>query len=806
MTRTLASVAFALLIAASSQLQAQQQPQGAAPFSAADARATIDRYCVTCHNERLKTGGMVLDSVDLAHPDTSADRLEKVVRKLQVGTMPPQGRPRPDQATYAALRLWLEGELDRSAVARPNPGRTESLHRLNRAEYQNAVRDLLDIEGLDTSLMIPGDDASFGFDNVAGSLGLSPTHLEKYLSAARTISRIAVGDVTLPPAGETHMLAVDLSQDGEFELLPMGTRGGALVRRYFPLDGEYIIRFQSVSGLGTSEKEPNQIEVSVDGERTFATQVEQKETKGIDDRANADYELRIPIRAGRHDLAVTFVQTTFGALEDLLQPFLRPPSVSAFRETRLGGYSGPYVSWVSVTGPFAVTGPGDTPSRRRIFVCRPSAAEAELPCARKILTALARRAYRRPVAESDVEPLLTFYRTGRAAGGFEGGIQQALGRLLSHPQFLFRVERDPVNIAPATPYRISDVELASRLSFFLWSSIPDDQLLAAAKRGTLREPAVLARQVGRMLADAKSAAFVDNFAGQWLRLRNLKGVNRDTRMFENFTDNLREAFRRETELFFESIVREDRSVLDLLNADYTFVNEELARHYGIPGIRGSAFRRVTLTDERRRGLLGQGSILTVTSQPNRTSPVTRGKWILENLLGAPPPPPPPNIPALEETTQGKTLSMREAMALHRKNPVCAVCHNQMDPLGLALENFDAVGAWRDHDAGQPVNATGAMPDGSTFEGVSGLRKALLGTADQFTTALTEKLLIYALGRGLEFYDAPAVRTITKAAARHDNRFSSLVLGIVGSAPFQMRLSGQGLKSQPAPAAATARRE
>ena len=793
MTTALRKVAApALLLLASSVPVAGQQP--ASVSSAAEARAVLDRYCVGCHSDRLRTAGLSLQSVDLTSPDAHADALEKAVGKLRLGAMPPPGRPRPADAASASLVSWIETELDRAAAARPNPGRTESLHRLNRTEYENAIRDLLDLEGLNFATLLPSDDRSYGFDNVAGALGITPTHLERYLDAARQISRIAVGDTTLPPGGETFILPPDLSQDDRFEELPFGTRGGTMVRWYFPADGEYIIRFQAFTGVGLSEEEPNFIELSIDGERRFFEEMSQTPIRhtisGADIQANSDWEVRVPVKAGLRDVAVTFVKTTSGQLEDLLQPFLRPPGISSFRLTRMGGYSGPYIGQVSFTGPFQVTGPGDTPSRRRIFTCEPPAAadvdaDAAEPCAREILSSLARRAYRRPLGDADVETLLAFYRAGHDAEGFERGIQRGLERLLSSPDFLFRIVQDPPEATPGTIYAISDLELASRLSFFLWSSLPDDELLAVASRGALQDDEQLLAQTRRMLADRRSSALLTNFAGQWLRLRNLPGIDRDAHLFPDFDDNLRRAMRRETELLLETIAREDRSLLELLTADYTFVNERLARHYGMPNVFGSHFRQVPVTDPNRYGILGHASILTVTSQSNRTSPVTRGKWILENLLGAPPPAPPDEVPALEATELEGTL--RERMVQHRRNPVCASCHQTMDPLGFSLENFNPLGEWRTMDAGFPVDAGGAMPDGrTTFEGVAGLRAALLDKSDVFIATLTEKLLIYALGRGVEAYDKPAVRAILNQTAPDDYRFSSLIEAVVTSVPFRMR--------------------
>ncbi|HEV3061949.1 MAG TPA: DUF1592 domain-containing protein [Vicinamibacterales bacterium] len=781
------------LLLVSGRPQAAAKAAAPAPAtSATDARATLDRYCISCHSDRLKTGGLSLQGLDLSDVADYSNTLEKVVRKLRLGSMPPIGRPRPDAGQYQALITWFETELDQKAALTPNPGRTESLHRLNRAEYQNAVRDLLHLEGLNFATMLPGDDASYGFDNIAGVLGMTPTHLERYMDAARSISRLAVGDLTLPPDGETHVLPPDLSQDEQFAELPFGTRGGVRVQRYFPADGEYIVRFQAFTGVGASEAEPNFIELSVDGERVFYEEMKQKPIKhtitGADIQANTDWEVRTPIKAGFRDVAVTFVQTTGGQLEDYLHPYLRPPGISSFRLTRMGGYSGPYVGQVSFTGPLNPTGSGDTPSRRRIFTCHPAGAGDADACARTILSTLARRAYRRPVTAADVDQLMTFYRQGSAGRNFERGIQVGLERLLASPDFLFRIEDDPAGVKPGAVYRLTDLELASRLSFFLWSSIPDDELLDVASRGQLKNAAVLERQTRRMLADPKSRALTSNFAGQWLRLRNVQGTDPNAQMFPDFDENLRRSMRRETELLFDSIIRENRSVLDLLNADYTFVDERLARHYKIPNVYGADFRRVPVTDPNRRGILGQGSILTVTSQSNRTSPVTRGKWILENLLGAPPPAAPDNIPALEATKLEGTL--RQRMEQHRKNPTCSVCHNVMDPLGFSLENFDPLGQWRTQDAGYPVDADGAMPDGTKFTGVSGLREALLAKPDVFVGTLTEKLLIYSLGRGVEPSDMPAIRLMTRSLAADGYTFSSLVVGLVKSVPFQMRAAGQ----------------
>ena len=803
-TVALPVVCAGLLVVAS--VRPAESQQSATRFSSErEVRAAIDQYCIRCHNDRVATAGLSLEGVDLRAVDGHAEVLERVVRKLRLGAMPPPGNPRPDRAAYAPLATWITSALDRAAAANPHPGRTEGLHRLNRAEYANAIRDLLDLEGLDYATLLPGDDASHGFDNIAGALGITPTHLDQYLSAARNISRIAVGDVTLPPSGENITISPDLSQDDRLPGLPFGTRGGTVVRSWFPVDADYVFRIRAFTGYGGSESEPNYLEVSVDGERVFFEKMRQKLAShinlGRDYRADTNWELRLPLDAGLREIAVTFVQTTFAQVEDFLKPYLRPPGVSLFRLSRMGGYAGPYVGTISYTGPFDTRGPGNSPSRQRIFTCAPTRLAAEEACAREILGALARRAYRRPVADADLAGLLEIYRRGRARGDFETGIQAGLAAILASPDFLFRIVDDPPDVADGDVYRLSDLDLASRLSFFLWSSIPDEELLDLANRGELREPDVLERQVRRMLDDRRSDALVTNFAGQWLRLRNLDGIDPNQKMFLDFGDALRWAMRRETELLFESVVREDRSVLDLLGADYTFVNERLARHYGIPGIYGTHFRRVPVADDHRRGLLGQASILAVTSHSNRTSPVNRGKWILENLLGAPPPAPPENIPALENTIIEGTL--RQRMEQHRRNPVCASCHQAMDPLGFALENFGPLGQWRETDAGRPVDATGQMLDGVQFDGVAGLRAALLEKSDVVVATLAEKLLTYALGRGVEYYDMPAVRAIVSSAAESDYAFSSLILGIVRSVPFQMRAATA--EAAPAPEHNPARR-
>ena len=765
----------------------------------AEQRALLDRYCVTCHNDRLRTGGLTLDAdaVDVSDVAAHAEVWERVVRKLRAGAMPPRPRPRPEPAAYAEFRAWLEGELDAAAAADPNPGRTETFHRLSRTEYRNAVRDLLALD-VDVSELLPADDTSYGFDNIAGVLGVSPTLMERYLSAARKISRLAVASPVPSPTAETFRIASDLGQDRRMEGLPFGTRGGMVVDYNFPEDAEYVFE---ILPDGPLRIEPHDLEVTIDGERigllTVGKRPDPDDPRGLYVPEIEALEVRTPVTAGPHTVGVAFLRKTSAEPEGIRKLYLRP-----FTGEGSGGDSRyqPYVESVTISGPFESSGARPvegTPSRERIFTCRPAAGDAataagdEAACARAILTTIARRAYRRPVTDDDVARLLTFFDRGRAAGSFDNGIEMALRRLLVSPEFLFRVERDPADVAAGGNYRLSDLELASRLSFFLWSSIPDDELLAAAERGELGDARVFEAQVERMLADPRSEALVGNFAGQWLTLRNAAAVRPDEDEFPDFGEGLRQAFRRETELLFDSVLREDRSALDLLAADYTFVNERLARHYGIPNVRGSHFRRVDLddADAARGGLLGHGSILTVTSYANRTSPVNRGKWVLENILGTPPPPPPPDVPELATAEGAEPLSMREAMEQHRANPVCASCHRLMDPLGLSLESFDAIGRWRDREAGgAAIDASGELPDGTPFDGPAGLKAALLRHPDRFVTTVTEKLMTYALGRGVEHYDAPAIRAIVRDAAGDDYRLSSIVKGVVRSTPFQMRRS------------------
>ena len=757
-------------------------------------------YCVTCHNDRLKTGGLSLQSLDLTRVPAEAGVWEAVVRKVNAGMMPPPGLPRPSRQAADALVSFLTTDLDRAAVARPNPGRP-LLHRLNRAEYANAIRDLLSLE-VDVTSMLPPDDSSAGFDNNADVLGVSPVLMERYLSAAMVLSAMAVGDTDVPPAETTFRPRADTVQANHLDGLPLGTRGGIVIRNTFPVDAEYIIKptlWRNNAGRLRGMEHPHQLEILVDGRRVHSATIGTPEDFKItfDDRANTAMmpeldkrlQVRVPITAGPHVIGVTFVAKTAAQEPLKLRPFLN-------QADGVDTYGIPKVDTVTIVGPYNVTGPGDTPSRRAIFTCAPSAVgepgrtatadrQQELSCARSIMTRLARRAYRRTPTEADIKTLMTFYEAGRQDGTFDTGIQRALTRLLTSTEFVFRIEQDPAG-APAV-HPVSDVELASRLSFFLWSSVPDDELLVVAQQGRLRQPAVLAQQTRRMLADPRAQALVANFASQWLYLRNLRNVAPFVDEFPDFDDDLRQSFRRETEMLFDSVMRNDRPVTELLTADYTFVNERLAKHYGIPNIYGTHFRRVPVTQDERRGLLGHGSILTVTSNADRTSPVRRGKWILENVLGTPPPSPPDNVPPLKENRERETpLSMRGQMEEHRRNPSCASCHKLMDPLGFALEQFDAVGAWRVRDAGGRIDASVELADGATISGPAALRRKILERPELFVTTVTEKLLTYALGRGLTANDMPAVRAIVRASALQDYRFSSLILGVVKSTPFLMR--------------------
>jgi hypothetical protein len=766
------------------------QAQSTAPTP---PRALLDKYCVTCHNDRAKTGGLTLQNIDVANVPANAETWEMVIRKLRVGAMPPSGMPKPSASDVSALLSSLESSLDKAYAANPNPGRA-TLHRLNRTEYANSVRDLLALD-VDASTLLPPDDESYGFDNNADVLGVSPSLLERYVSASRKVSRLAVGDPTQGAVAQTFRTRPDLSQANRVEGLPLGTRGGLLMHYNFPLDGKYAIKIvlaRNTVDVIRGLEEAHQIEVLVDGARVFLASVGgTSDTEALvknpaEARMMIESRLqtRIPVKAGPRAVAVTFLQKNAAEDDYILEPFLRT-TLDPVNEAGL-----PHIDQVVIAGPYNATGPGDTPSRRKIFVCRPANASEEVSCAKKILTAMARGAYRRPITPADTETLLSFYQSGKNQGGsFDAGIERALRLILSSPEFVFRFERDPGTVAEGASYRIDDLELASRLSFFLWSSVPDDELLNLAAANKLSEPATLDGQVRRMLADPRSQALSTNFAAQWLYLRNLKNFAPDPNEFPDFDDNLRQSLLTETEMFFGSIVNEDRNVLDFLNANYTFVNERLAQHYGIPNVYGPRFRRVTLNDEARRGLLGQGSVLTVTSYATRTSPVLRGKWILTNILGTPPPAPPPNVPALKENNEGgKVLSVRERLEEHRKSPACASCHKIMDPLGFALENFDAIGQWRaKSEDGAPIDASGVLLDGSKVDGPTTLRASLMSRPDVFVSTLTEKLMTYALGRGVDYNDQPAIRAIVARAAADHYRFSDLVSGIVKSPPFRMKI-------------------
>ena len=796
-------VSCVLTVAAAGVVRAAPTQARPATMSGDELRSLLDRYCVTCHNERLKTAGLMLDKMDVDDIPEGAEVWEKAIRKLRGALMPPTGRPRPDRATASLVVSTLEGALDRAAATHPDPGR-RTLHRLNRTEYGNVIRDLLALE-IDVGSLLPPDDSSYGFDNIAEVLNVSPSMLERYLSAALRISRVAIGDPLMSPTGVTYSVAPDLSQDRHLEGLPFGTRGGAVMRHAFPVDGDYGIRVRlgrttwgTVRGLALVQ----QLDVRLDGKLVKRFDVGGIGRYGGQDVRGHDLDshliVQVPVTAGPHEITVTFPkkshaqrETRDGQFRAGAPPQLRKPFVKS--NVSYGTVSGlPLVHRVFVEGPFGVTGPGDTPSRRRIFVCYPSEPADEAPCAEEIISTLARRAYRRPPTAEEIQELLRLYETNRQTAGFESGIQMALRALLVQPEFLFRIEQDPSEQIPGAVYPVSDLELASRLSFFLWSSIPDEELLTLAESGRLREPTVLETQTRRMLADPRADQLVSNFAAQWLYTRNMGATFPNGALFPDYDDNLRQAMRRETELLFDSIMRDDRSVVDLLTANYTFVNERLARHYGIPNLYGSHFRRVALEeDDWRGGLLGQGSLLTVTSHATRTSPVQRGKWILENILGTPPPEPPPDVPPLQEAADLSRLTMRERMEQHRANPACSACHEQMDPLGLALESYDAVGHLRTvrGKSNDAIDVSGVMPDGTPFEGVAGLRKVLLSRSGQFLQTFTEKLLTYALGRGVDYYDMPAVRSILRDAAIHDHSFSSVVLGIVNSPPFQLRKAG-----------------
>jgi hypothetical protein len=747
-------------------------------------RDVVDQYCIDCHHSDEPEANLALDTISTQDVQEQTQVWEKVVRKLRGRQMPPPGQPRPDDQTYDAVVATLVNSLDAVAAQHPRPGRTETFRRLTRIEYQNAIRDLLALE-VDVTLLLPKDESSYGFDNVTVG-DLSPTLLDRYISAAQVISRLAVGGTRRIPDGTTIRIRPDLTQEEHVEGLPLGTRGGAVVPYNVSQDGEYDVqirlardRDEHVEGLN----EPHDVELLLDRQRielfTVKPPVDGHDHHAVDENLNA----RIQLTAGPHQLSVTFLKNPSSLLETKRQPY--QAHFNRHRHPRIS----PAIYQITITGPYASQGHGDTPSRRQIYVCQPSEPSQEESCARRILATLMRRAYRRPVNEADLQGPMKFYRQARAEGDFDAGIELALAGVLVSPEFLFRIEHDPAGVARQSAYPIGDLELASRLSFFLWSSIPDDELLDAAARGDLKTPDELEKQVHRMLADARSQAMVTNFAAQWLHLRNLDAVSPDLRLFPDFDDNLRRAFRRETELLFESVLREDRSVLDLLQADHTFLNERLAKHYGIPHVYGSRFRRVSLSDESQRGgLLRQGSVLTVTSYATRTSPVIRGKWILENLLGMPPPPPPPDVPALTDNTVSASLSVRQRLAEHRANPACAGCHRVIDPVGFALENYDAVGRWRTREVGEPIDASGGLPDGTEFADAAGLEQGLLKHPEFYVDTLAEKLLTFALGRGVEPDDGPAIRKIVRQARAQDFRLSALIMGVVTSTPFQMRTS------------------
>jgi mono/diheme cytochrome c family protein len=790
--------ALTLLVAASSTstLRADRQAPSApavrtpagqtatASTATLPQQALVQKYCVSCHNDRAKTGGVSFDGLDPTQAAAHAEIWERALLKLRGGMMPPQGMPRPDAATLDAFITSLEATLDSAVLKNPDPGHKQ-VHRLNRTEYGNAIRDLLALE-VDVTELLPADDESDGFDNIAGVLRVSPSLLEQYLSAARKISSLAVGTDT-DVVRLAYRIPPDDSQDEHVEGLPLGTRGGLLFRHNFPQDAEYefaVFLLRNIVGYMVGLEFPHRLEITIDGERVFSAPVGGEEDNLASDKnmsatANAIDErlkTRVKVSAGPHMVGVTFVGRNAAESDEPLQLHERHHDLQDMNGI-------PLVDHVNVTGPYQPSGPGDTPSRRRIFACRPAKAADETACARTILSDVARRAFRRPVTDEDMAAVMNLYAEGRKKGTFENGIEHGLRLILASPKFLFRTEAAPA----AGVARVTDLELASRLSFFLWSSIPDDTLLTLASQGKLSQPAILEAQVRRMLEDPKSRALVDNFASQWLLLRNLKGHIPVPGDFPNWDNELRQAFREETQLFVDSVMREDRSILTLLDADYTFVNGRLARHYGIPNVYGSHFRRVKLLGEERRGLLGQGSILTVTSYPNRTSPVLRGKYILENILGTPPSPPPADVPDLTENAPGEEpKSLRARMEMHRRTPTCASCHRVMDPLGFALENFDGVGEWRVKEVGGAIDPVGQLADGAPVDGPVALRKALLKRPEMFARTFTQKLMTYGLGRGVDYKDRPLIRAIVRDAAKQNFRFSSIVLGIVKSAPFQMK--------------------
>ena len=755
------------------------------PPPAAVNSALLDQYCDACHDDDLRSGGFALSELDLEQPGETAERLEKIILKLKAGMMPPPGMPRPEAAAIDAFVAELETSIDAAAAADPNPGRP-ILHRLNRTEYSNSIRDLLGLE-INAETYLPPDDMSEGYDNMSDVLTISPVLLESYMSTAGKISRMAVGDPEAAPVVETYVVPQAFSQMSHVPGTPFGMRGGTVVRHNFPADGDYTFwmsfYYASIGPLfgDNIPAEGEQIEVAIDGERVALLDIP-RDIKTIDDVRTEP----IKVTAGPHDVSAAFIERGAGPVEDFVMPFER-----VLVDLSTGHFPGltglPHLRNLGINGPYDVTGVSPIPSHEKIFVCRPDDQTEEIPCAREIVAKLARQAFRRPVTDQDVEQLMFYFRSGREQGDFDAGIRLALQALLADPEFLFRFERDPEGAEPGTNHRITDLELASRLSYFLWSSAPDDELITVAAEGQLSDPVILEQQVRRMLASPKAETLSTNFASHWLRLQNLKDIHPDAYLFPDWDYNLTQAMRRETELFFNSMVREDRDIIDLLDADYTFVDGRLARHYDVPNVVGSRFRRVGRNNSERRGLLGQGSILTLTSMANRTSPVLRGAWIMEVILGTPPPNPPANVPPLQENETGqKLLSVRERLESHRASPACGACHNIIDPLGYSLENFDAVGAWRAKDSGFDIDPSGILFDGTPIAGPTGLREYLLRNQDLFIKNFTRNLLMYAIGRVLHHTDMPAVREIVRQAEGEDNRFSSFVMAIVNSTQFQMR--------------------
>ena len=786
--------AVAVLSIASLSGQSAAPRAQAVPVSAEKTGALLNQYCVTCHNDRLKTANLSLQGLDLAKVADHAELWEKVIRKLRAGVMPPPDVPRPSLAEYEGMRDWLEAEVDRAAAAKLQPG-SVVLHRLNRTEYANAIRDLLDLR-IDVTTLLPPDDSANGFDNIAGSLTISPTLLESYATAAARVARMAVG-YWKSPAEATYLASSDASQNHRLDGMPFGTRGGIVARHDFPADGEYKF---SIQNFGIGSFVPNeQLALIIDGERAHVWPYRGVGMAvGMTADTDGTLEVTVPVRAGSRLVGATFLATNYRPSLDIIRQYDRK-SLENNSIPQLQYH--PAIGFVRIQGPFNAQRPADSASRRKVFTCMPAQLSQESSCATQILTTLARRAYRRPPTAQEISTVRSFFDEGRKDATFDDGIEYALRFLLASPQFLVRAEREPLDVARGKPvqagttYRITDLELASRLSFFLWSSIPDDELITVASQGRLTQPRVLEQQVRRMLADPRSEALVSNFAQQLLYLRNLPATSPDGIFYPNWDDELRQSLKRESELFFDSIIREDRNVVDLLTADYTFVNERLARHYGIPNVYGSRFRRVTLPPEMdyRRGLLGKGSFLAVTWTQNfRSSPVKRGVWVLENILGTPPPEPPPNVPALEDTKgeSGKVLTLREQMTLHRASPTCAGCHKIMDPIGFALENFDADARWRSKQGGEggsPIDVTVKLYDGQDVNGPVGLRTALLRYSPQFVRMFIEKMMTYAIGRGVEYTDMPTIRAIASDVEKNDNRLSAIVLGVVKSAQFQMRV-------------------